>query len=61
MRDPLRYLGEYVTRKRHVDYPAGTPCRVYRDYYDHLVLKLYDGKTLEFERFYFARGLENRD
>jgi hypothetical protein len=61
MREPLRYVGRVRTQNNCAGVPAGTWCEAYRDYYDHLVLKLRDGQTLEFECFYFASGLENRD
>jgi len=52
------FLGEYITKKKHYNYPAGSKCKAYRQNYNILVLEMEDGEIIEVLGGY-AKGLES--
>jgi len=50
----------YVTRHKHLNYPAGTKCMASRPDLC-LVLEFEDGEVLTLAPFFYAQGLEEKD
>lgn len=56
--DELRLLGDYITRREHGSYPAGSKCVVYSKPNDILLLKMEDGGEVELDgRCFHCPGL----
>lgn len=49
---------QYVTRKDHGQYPAGTKCQAWRNEDNRLILEFPDGAQIELGPWFYLQDLE---